>query len=102
MLQKLLYALCGMHMKKQIIFQLDNTCPHTAHLTSVKTEMFGLDVLSHSPYILDLSFLDCNLFGPLEDHMRNQQNENDEAIQQIQCTWLRNTEKACAAVVQYW
>jgi hypothetical protein len=46
-----------------------------------ETEMFCLDVLSHPPYILDLAPLDCNLFGPLKDHMRGQHKENDEAIQ---------------------
>jgi hypothetical protein len=68
-----------MHMKRQIILQLDNACPHTAHLTSGKTEMFGLDVLSHPPYILDLAPLDCNLFRPLKDHVKGQHKENDEA-----------------------
>jgi hypothetical protein len=73
-LQKLRRALHDKRpIKRRIILQHDNARPHTAHLTSEKTEKFGWEMLPNF-HSLGFSSADCHLFRPLRDY------ENDEAV----------------------
>jgi hypothetical protein len=62
------------------------------HLTLGQTEKFGWKVLPHPPCSRDLAPPDYYLFQPLQDHMRGQQYQNDEALQPTERTWLQNAE----------
>jgi hypothetical protein len=58
MIQKLCCALCDKRpMKRHVILQQDNACPHTAHLTLEKSEKFSWEVFPHPPYSPDLPLL---------------------------------------------
>jgi hypothetical protein len=68
-------------MKKTFLAQHDNAQPHTVCLTSEVITKNGWEVLLHSACIRDLASLDYYLFGVLKDHMRGQNYENNNEVQ---------------------
>jgi hypothetical protein len=69
-------------MKRHVILEYGNACPHTTQLTSWKNEKYCWEVLPHPPYTLDLAPSDSHLFEPLKDHMGGQHYKNNKGIQQ--------------------
>jgi hypothetical protein len=59
-------------MKRHVILEHDNACPHTTHLTSGKIEKHCWKALPHSPYTLDSTPSYCHLFGPVKVDMGGQ------------------------------
>jgi transposase len=88
---KLLHAPCDKRpRKKTIVLQHNNARPHTACLTSEIIAKNGWKVLLHPPNCPDLTPSDRHhhLFGAIEDLMRRQHYEKDDAIHEAMCSWL--------------
>ena len=63
--------------------------PHTVLLALEKIENMGWEILLHPPYSPDLAPSDYHLFGFVQNQMRGQYYETNEALQTAVCQCLR-------------
>ncbi|XP_065664430.1 histone-lysine N-methyltransferase SETMAR-like [Hydra vulgaris] len=66
---------------KGAVFHQDNARPHTAKISRETLARLQWEILTHPPYSPDLAPSDYHLFLALDNHMRNQQFQKREDLE---------------------
>ncbi len=75
----------------RVVFQQDNTRPHTlTHTLHHIQEELGWDLLPHSPYSPDIAPSDYHVFRSLKNFLRGKQFQNDEQIENAVRDFLKS------------
>ena len=72
-----------------VLFQHDNTRPHTRLKTHEVISSFGWTTISHPPYLPDLAPSDFHLFGPLKESLRGQDSSSDKEVETAARKWFK-------------
>ena len=75
---------------KGVLFLQDNEAAYCKENSETFIENFGLEVVPHPPYALDLALSDYYLLGPLKNHLRGTNFSDDEVVKEICCKWLKS------------
>jgi len=73
----------------QVCLRRDNVRPHVSYVTTELFNQFGLDILTHTPYSLDLAPSNYYLFSHMKKHIGGKRFYDDYEVKEEINNWLK-------------